>query len=93
MSSHVYVPRDASALSLGADAVARALAAEARARHIDLRVIRNGSRGLFFLEPLVEVVLPQGRLAYGPVTPEDVAGLFDANFLHGGAHALAQGLT
>jgi formate dehydrogenase iron-sulfur subunit len=93
MTAHVYVPRDASARSLGADAVARAIAAEARARHLDVRVIRNGSRGLFFLEPLVEVVLPQGRSAYGPVTPEDVAGLFDADFLQGGTHALSQGLT
>jgi formate dehydrogenase iron-sulfur subunit len=93
MTSHIYVPRDASALSLGADDVARAIAAEARARHADVRVIRNGSRGLFFLEPMVEVVLPQGRWAYGPIRAEDVPALFDANFLHGGAHELSLGLT
>ncbi len=75
-TSHIYVPRDASALSLGADGVARAIASEARARHADVRVIRNGSRGLFFLEPMVEVVHSQGRQAYGPVRAEDVRGTF-----------------
>ena len=55
--------------------------------------MRNGSRGLFWLEPLVEVATPAGRIAYGPVTVADVAGLFDAGFLRGGAHALRQGPT
>ena len=58
MSIDIYVPRDASALSLGAEAVARAIEAEARARRADVRVIRNGSRGLYWLEPMVEVALP-----------------------------------
>jgi formate dehydrogenase iron-sulfur subunit len=93
MTSHIYVPRDASAVSLGADSVARAIASEARARHADLRVIRNGSRGLYFLEPMIEVLRPEGRLAYGPVSAEDVPALFDANFLQGGEHALLLGLT
>ena len=69
----IYVPRDASALSLGAEAVARAIVAEARHRGLEVRVVRNGSRGLFWLEPLVEVVTPSGRHAYGPVTAADVA--------------------
>ncbi|MGH8355428.1 MAG: formate dehydrogenase, partial [Pseudomonas sp.] len=89
----VYVPRDASALSLGADAVARAIAAEAQARNIELRLVRNGSRGLFWLEPLVEVATPAGRLAYGPVKAKDVPGLFAAGFLQGGAHPLGLGPT
>lgn len=93
MSFTVYVPRDASALSLGAEAVAGAIAAEATRRGLDVTIVRNGSRGMFWLEPLVEVVTPQGRIAYGPVQPEDVAALFDADFLHGGAHALALGPT
>ena len=93
MSIDIYVPRDASALSLGAAGVARAVQTEAQARRADVRVIRNGSRGLYWLEPMVEVALPQGRWAYGPVKARDVAGLFDADFLHGGAHALSQGLT
>jgi len=93
MSIDVYVPRDASALSLGAEAVARAIAAEARARRAEVRIVRNGSRGLYWLEPMVEVALASGRVAYGPVRAADVAGLFDAGFLQGGTHALAQGTT
>lgn len=93
MSFTVFVPRDASALSLGAEAVAETIASEAQRRGVDVQIVRNGSRGLFWLEPLVEVATPEGRIAYGPVQPDDVAALFDADFLHGGAHALALGLT
>ncbi len=87
----VYVPADASAMSLGADAVARAIEAEARKRGIAVRLVRNGSRGLFWLEPLVEVVTTTGRVAYGPVRASDVAGLIDAGMLEGGAHPLRHG--
>ena len=93
MTVTVYVPRDASALSLGAGEVADAISQEAGARGVELHLVRNGSRGAFWLEPLVEVVTPEGRVAYGPVTPGDVPGLFAADFLNGGAHALALGLT
>jgi len=93
MSIKVYVPRDATALSLGADAVARAITAEAARRGADVQVVRNGSRGMFWLEPLVEVATPAGRQAYGPVTAKDVAGLFEAGFLDGRGHALHLGLT
>ncbi|WGT62797.1 formate dehydrogenase beta subunit [Variovorax paradoxus] len=93
MTTTVYVPRDSAALAVGADRVARQIAAEALARNLPVRIVRNGSRGLFWLETLVEVQTPQGRVAYGPVTRADVAGLFDAGFLGGGAHALNQGLT
>ncbi|MBO9661888.1 MAG: NADH-quinone oxidoreductase subunit NuoF [Dokdonella sp.] len=87
----VYVPRDATALALGADAVAQAIAETAQRRGIEVAVVRNGSRGMFWLEPLVEVATAQGRVAYGPVAAADVAGLFEADFLHGGAHALRLG--
>jgi formate dehydrogenase iron-sulfur subunit len=93
MTITIYVPLDSSALSLGAEKVANAIASEAQARGQSIKLVRNGSRGLFWLEPLVEVVTPQGRVAYGPVSANDVAGLFDANFLSGGAHALSHGLT
>ena len=93
MSVTVYVPCDASALSLGAEAVAETIAAEAARRGLDVTIVRNGSRGMFWLEPLVEVATPEGRIAYGPVQPDEVAALFDADFLHGGAHALALGPT
>ncbi|WP_432727763.1 formate dehydrogenase beta subunit [Variovorax sp. W6] len=89
----VYVPRDSAALAAGADRVARCIAKEAAARGLMLELVRNGSRGMFWLEPLVEVSTPAGRMAYGPVTPDDVAGLFDAGFLTGGKHPLALGPT
>jgi formate dehydrogenase iron-sulfur subunit len=87
----VYVPCDASAVSLGADEVARAIRAEADRNKGEVRIIRNGSRGMFWLEPMVEVATPQGRIAYGPVAEADVAGLFAAGFLQGGQHALRLG--
>ena len=93
MTTVVYVPRDASALSVGADEVAHAIAAEARQRGVPISLVRNGSRGAFWLEPLVEVATAAGRIAYGPVSAADVPGLFAADFTHGGAHALALGPT
>jgi formate dehydrogenase iron-sulfur subunit len=93
MKATVYVPRDSSALSLGAERVARAIADEAARRQIELRLVRNGSRGMFWLEPMVEVETPRGRQAYGPVTPGDVAALFDSGFLTGAEHRLGLGLT
>ncbi|WP_142809647.1 formate dehydrogenase beta subunit [Tepidiphilus olei] len=86
MSVTVYVPRDSSALAVGAEALAEAIQREAAQRGVDLRLARNGSRGLFWLEPLVEVATPAGRIAYGPVRAQDVPELFDAGFLAGGAH-------
>jgi formate dehydrogenase iron-sulfur subunit len=93
MSITIYVPRDAGALSLGAEDVARAIADEARKRGADIRLVRNGSRGLYWLEPLVEVATASGRIAYGPVQAADVPGLFTAAFLEGGAHTSRLGET
>ncbi|MGO8831875.1 MAG: formate dehydrogenase beta subunit [Roseiarcus sp.] len=93
MTVRVYVPGDSAALSVGAGRVAAAIAEEARRRGLPLVVARNGSRGLFWLEPLVEVETPRGRFAYGPVAPGDVASLFDAGFVDGGAHPRALGPT
>jgi len=89
----VYVPRDAGALALGADAVAAAIAAEGASTGAPVHVVRNGSRGAYWLEPLVEVATSRGRVAYGPVTAQDVPGLFAARFLEGQPHPLAQGPT
>jgi formate dehydrogenase iron-sulfur subunit len=91
MTAVLYVPGDAGAQSLGANEVARAISAEAARRGTQVQLVRNGSRGAYWLEPLVEVAGPGGRLAYGPVGVADVAGLFEAGFLRGGAHALAHG--
>ena len=93
MNMTVYVPMDSGAASLGAHAVAQAIAREAGARGIDIELKRNGSRGMYWLEPLVEVDTPAGRMAYGPVRRQDVSSLFEAGFLDGGAHPLALGLT
>jgi formate dehydrogenase iron-sulfur subunit len=93
MSTVVYVPGDAGALSLGAGEVAQAILTEAKRLAADVTLVRNGSRGAYWLEPLVEVTTPAGRMAYGPVSAADVPGLFAAGFLRGGAHALALGVT
>ncbi len=89
----IFVPADAAALALGADAVAVAIAQEAARCGIAIRLVRNGTRGMVWLEPLVEVATAQGRIAYGPVAAQDVPGLFAAGFLTGGAHALCLGAT
>ena len=89
-NTRVFVPRDAAALSMGANTVAKAIASEAGKRNATIEIVRNGSRGMLWLEPLVEVETDKGRVAYGPVAASDVAGLFDADLLEGGdAHALA----
>jgi formate dehydrogenase iron-sulfur subunit len=93
MSHTIHIPRDAAALSVGADKVATSIATELASRGIDAQIIRNGSRGLHWLEPMVEVETAEGRMAYGPVSAKDVPGLFDAGFLGGGDHPLSQGLT
>ena len=93
MSATVYVPRDSAALAVGADEVASALQAECARRGLQLKLVRNSSRGLFWLEPLVEVDTRDGRIAYGPVTADDVPALLDAGLLEGRAHALCQGRT
>jgi len=91
MSPSVYVPCDSGARSLGADAVAKAIASEAKKRQLPVEIVRTGSRGLYWLEPMVEVTNSGKRLAYGPSTAAEVPALFDADFLHGGNHRLALG--
>jgi formate dehydrogenase iron-sulfur subunit len=86
----IYVPRDAAALSVGADEVAAALEREVRSAHADARIIRTGSRGAFWLEPLVEVKVEGRRIGYGPVQTEDVPGLLQSGLLEGrdGPHCI-----
>ena len=91
MTITIYVPRDAGALSLGADDVARALTSRTRGPGREVRIVRNGSRGLYWLEPLVEVATAAGRVGYGPVTAADVPSLLEAGLLDGGAHRLCVG--
>ncbi|NUT47661.1 MAG: formate dehydrogenase [Saccharothrix sp.] len=91
MTTTVYVPRDAAALSVGADAVAAAITREATRAGRAVRVVRNGSRGMLWLEPLVEVVTDAGRIGYGPVTAHDVPALVAAGMLDGAEHELRVG--
>jgi len=92
MSVRIHVPADSAALALGADDVAAAIAREAERRGIAIDLVRNGTRGLLYLEPLVEVDTPEGRIGFGTVDESDVAALFDAG-LHQGesTHHLALG--
>ncbi len=87
----VYIPGDGASKSVGADEVTHAIAHESSSRGLDVQIIRNGSRGALWLEPLVEVVTPSGRIAFGPVAASDVTSLFDADFLNGGQHRLSLG--
>ncbi|HAK62317.1 MAG TPA: formate dehydrogenase [Alphaproteobacteria bacterium] len=77
MTQLIFVPDDSAALSVGADDVADAILMEIRKRGLDTKLVRTGSRGLFWLEPLVEFGAPGGRIGYGGVTPESVPALFD----------------
>ncbi|WP_026615551.1 formate dehydrogenase beta subunit [Ensifer aridi] len=93
MTVKIYVSRDAAAIALGAEKVAKAMADEIAARGLDATIVRNGSRGMHWLEPLVEVETAEGRIAYGPVKARDVASLLDAGLVDGGAHPLCLGKT
>ncbi|MCX7256185.1 MAG: formate dehydrogenase [Polaromonas sp.] len=93
MNVKIYLPCDSVALALGADALVAALQAQAAQAGLQMELVRNGSRGLFWLEPLLEVVTPAGRVAYGPVSADDVPSLLAASFQTGGAHPLRLGLT
>jgi len=90
MSTRIYVPQDSTALSVGAEEVANKLSS---ALGDDAKIIRNGSRGLYWLEPLVEVTTPEGRVAYGPVSVDDIDELVAQGMLDGAQdHPLSLGL-
>jgi formate dehydrogenase iron-sulfur subunit len=91
--TRIFVPRDSGALAVGAEEVATAIGAEAQRRGIDVDIVRTGSRGLYWAEPLIEVAMPAGRVAYGPVAVEDVESLFAAGLIEGGGHPLRLGVT
>ena len=93
MSTRIYVPRETAAISVGADEVAIAIARCAKESGARVELVRNGSWGASWLEPLVEVVVGEQRIAYGNVTAADVPALFKAGFLDGGDHACRIGPT
>jgi len=92
MTLRLFIPRDAGALAVGADEVAAAIWAVAARRNAAVDIIRTGSRGLYWLEPMVEAETPAGRVAYGPVTAADADALLTA-LLGDGAHKLRLGPT
>jgi formate dehydrogenase iron-sulfur subunit len=92
MTLRLYIPVDAGALAVGADEVAAAIKAAAARRQVAVDIVRTGSRGLYWLEPMVEAETPAGRVAYGPVAPADAQGLLTA-LLADGAHTLRLGPT
>ena len=93
MTVRVYISRDSGALCVGAEEVATKLREEAERRGLDVDIVRTGSRGMYWLEPLVEIGTERGRIGYGPVAVKDIDGLLDAGFLQGGNHAKGLGLV
>ncbi len=89
--TRLFISRDSTALSLGAEKVVKAVQQQAETKGLSIEIVRNGSRGLFWLEPLVEVETSQGRVAYGPVQADDVASLLDSGMLEGKQHPLYLG--
>ena len=72
----IYLPLDSAAVALGTDEIAHAIEKHAHAKGVAVTLVRNGSRGMVWLEPMVEVEGPKGRLAFGPMTLSDVPALF-----------------
>jgi len=85
MTAKLFIPKDSAAVAVGADEVAEAFAAHG------IDAVRTGSRGLYWLEPMIEVETAEGRIAYGPVSAEDVEALVAADMLNGGDHPLRLG--
>ncbi|MCG2638522.1 formate dehydrogenase beta subunit [Bradyrhizobium sp. GCM10023182] len=92
MNMKIFVPRDATAVAVGADEVVTALEQIAQQRGLSIEIIRTGSRGLHWLEPMIEVATPGGRVAYGPVGTEDVASVLES-MANNGPHALRLGIA
>ena len=89
----VFVPMDSAALSMGANEVAQAISDQATKSGLDVTVVRNGSRGMLWLEPLVEVETEAGRIGYANVTADQIPDLIAAGFLSGSAHDSCLGLV
>lgn len=88
---NLYLPCDSLARAVGADAVAEAIATQAEQRQLPLQLQRTSSRGLYWLEPLLEVDTPDGRLGFGPLSVADVPALLDALQGDPASHPLALG--
>lgn len=84
--TRVFIPLDSFAVACGADEIADELRLAAAKAGTDVAIVRNGSRGMGWLEPMLEVETPEGRIAYGPIEPGEVGALLAAGLLSGGAH-------
>ncbi|HUU25825.1 MAG TPA: formate dehydrogenase, partial [Methyloceanibacter sp.] len=91
--TRIYISRDSGALCVGAEAVAEKFRKEAKDRGLDLEIVRTGSRGMYWLEPLVEVETDKGRVGYGPVKASKVGSLIDAGMLEGKPHKKCIGVV
>jgi formate dehydrogenase iron-sulfur subunit len=92
MNFRIFIPRDAGAIAVGADDVMLALTQAAASRGVAVEFVRTGSRGLYWLEPMIEVATPHGRVAFGPLTPADAAAVLDA-MVADGPHPLRLGIA
>jgi formate dehydrogenase iron-sulfur subunit len=92
MTVRIFIPCDAGAVAVGADEIALAFEQAAAKRNLALEIVRTGSRGLYWLEPMVEVATAKGRVAFGPVTTADVAAVLDA-IIADGPHLLRRGVA
>ncbi len=91
MPQTLYLPRDFTANAMGAEVILSAIEAQIKNRRLDVEIVRTGSFGMYWLEPLITVEVNGDRIAYGPVTVNDISGLFDAGFTAGGDHPLRLG--
>lgn len=90
----LYIPKDTTAISLGANKVAEIIEHIAEKNDLPLNIVRNGSRGLYWLEPMIEIETERGRVAYGPVTVDTVNSFLDSKcWLENDKHPLYIGLT
>jgi formate dehydrogenase iron-sulfur subunit len=88
----IYVPGDAAAVACGADEIAEKISSLATKQKVEVKIVRNGSRGMHWLEPMLEAETTKGRIAYGPVTPADTESVFKAMLKEGGEHRLRVGI-
>jgi len=92
-STKIFIPRDTASISMGGDEVAIIIEEIAQKEKKEVTIIRNGSWGMSWLEPLIEIEIEGHRVAYGPISETDVIDLFEADFLKGGSHPLKLGNT
>lgn len=92
-SIKIYIPQDSASKSVGADQVAIEVSKVATTNNLDIEIIRNGSRGMLWLEPLIEVETKNGRVGFGPISVSEIQSLIDQDFLNNQTHPLCIGLV